>query len=156
MPCYDLVLVIEFTVGPHRGTLSTPNFPDLTGGFHFLEHCESPRSERISRTTRVLQKRRYIFVGFVLQITMIYHSVPTTTQLTSHVHKFPLTHEISLGHLSFFSGHPDRDLTRCFPQTHRWGRTSLFMIRLSFATRLLQSTSHDRGPTRSLLFRGWI
>ena len=80
----------------------------------------------------------------------------TTTQLTSHVHKFPLTHEISLGHLSFFSKHPNRDFSRYFPQTHRWGRISLFLIRLPFVTRILQSTSHDRGLTRSLLFRGWI
>src|SRR3989344_4036318 len=94
-------------------------------------------------------------IGFVLQHTMIYHSASTTTQLTSHVYKFPLTHEISLGHLSFFSGHYDLGFSRHFPQTHRWGRVSLFVIMLSFATRILQSTSHDRGPTRSLLFRGW-
>ena len=36
-----------------RGTSGIPDSLDLTGGFGFLEHCRSPRSERISRTTRV-------------------------------------------------------------------------------------------------------
>ena len=48
--------------------------------------------------------------------TMICHSAPTTTQLTSRVHKFPLTHEISLGNLSFFSGHPNRDFLGTSPR----------------------------------------
>ena len=57
----DLVPVIEFTVGPPcGGTSGTPDSLDLTGGFRFLEQCESPRSERISRTTRA-QKFFYSF-----------------------------------------------------------------------------------------------
>ena len=54
VPCYDLVPVTELTLGPaYADTSGTPGSLDLTGGFHFLEYCESPRSERISRTTRV-------------------------------------------------------------------------------------------------------
>ncbi len=66
MPCYDLTLVTELTLGPHRGeTSGIPSFPGLTGGFHFLECCESPRSERIFRTTRA----HLLFVGsFVLSV----------------------------------------------------------------------------------------
>jgi len=54
VPCYDLVPVTELTLSPAYAEISgIPGSLDLTGGFGFLEHYRSPRSERISRTTRV-------------------------------------------------------------------------------------------------------
>src|SRR3989338_3478489 len=57
VPCYDLVLVIEFTVGPHNGLLSTPNFPDLTGGILccivLLLYFQTSRGKRFSRTLAI-------------------------------------------------------------------------------------------------------
>ena len=55
MPCYDLVPVIEFTVGPTEvGTSGTPDSLDLTGECDNRHYFTFPRSERISRTTRAL------------------------------------------------------------------------------------------------------
>ena len=44
LPCYDLVLIAEFTLGPDlmSRTLGTPNFPRLTGSVY-------KRRERIHR-----------------------------------------------------------------------------------------------------------
>ena len=52
--------------------------------------------------------------------TNLTHS--TTTQLTSHVHKFPLTHEISSGYLIFHSRHPTKALFGSSPPSppYRW------------------------------------
>ena len=43
MPCYDLVFVIEFTVGPTEvGTSGTPDSPDLTGDYVLESRIDVP------------------------------------------------------------------------------------------------------------------
>ena len=146
VPCYDLVFVIELTVSRRNVGIRVLPTP-LTWRADFV--FWNITSSHVASGFPALRESD-INIGFVLQHTMIYHSASTTTQLTSHVYKFPLTHEISLGHLSFFSGHYDLGFCWRFPMTHHTGRIPIFMIALSFVTRILQSTPYGWRPTRSL------
>ena len=51
MPCYDLLLLTEFTLGPVKtGTSGAPSSPELTGG----EYKTQERIHRAMADTRLL------------------------------------------------------------------------------------------------------